>query len=202
MKITDIKQQVKRADRYSIFVDEKYSFSLSELALLNSGLRIGKELSTDELEALKDTSKRDKAYNRTLSLLARRARSEWEIRDYLKRKDYEPEVTDEIVKRLYGNNLLDDVSFARMWVDNRRLLKKTSRRRLMQELKQKRISEDIIGQVLEEDETDEVLVLRQLIERKRTQTRYQDEQKLMQYLIRQGFSYGDVKEALSPESSQ
>jgi len=50
--------------------------------------------------------------------------------------------------------------------------------------------------VLEEDETDERQVLRELIERKRRQAKYQDNIKLMQYLSRQGFSYGDIKSAL------
>jgi regulatory protein len=81
-------------------------------------------------------------------------------------------------------------------VESRRLLKATSKRKLAMELKQKRIAEDIITQVLAEDETDERHVLRDLIAKKRTQTRYQDEQKLLAYLMRQGFNYDDIKAAL------
>ena len=44
MKITAIKQQVKRQDRYSIYGDGKYLFSFSESELLNSGIKIGQEL--------------------------------------------------------------------------------------------------------------------------------------------------------------
>jgi SOS response regulatory protein OraA/RecX len=35
-----------------------------------------------------------------------------------------------------------------------------------------------------------------VIERKRRQTKYQDDTKLMQYLARQGFGYDDIKSAL------
>ena len=49
-KITAIKQQVKNPQRYSIFVDEKYSFSLSELALINSELKIGQEVQVKVVE--------------------------------------------------------------------------------------------------------------------------------------------------------
>ena len=97
MKITAIKQQVKNPGRYSVFVDEKYSFSLSELALVNSELKLNQELSKDELAKLKEESDLDKAYNRVLNLLARRARSEWEIRDYLKRKKYEQDTIDKLL---------------------------------------------------------------------------------------------------------
>ncbi len=196
MKITDIKQQAKNQERYSIFVDGKFSFGLSEMALMNSGLRVSKEIDKVKLEELKDTAKTDKAYNQTLGLIARRPRSEWEIRDYLKRKEHEPEFIDSIISRLYDSKWLDDLEFARRWVDNRRLLKATSKRKLMVELKTKRVSEDIIRQVLEEDQTDEKAVIKDLVERKIKQTRYQDKQKLMAFLMRQGFDYGNVKDIL------
>lgn len=197
MKITDIKQQVKNQERYSIYVDGKFSFGLSELALMNSGLRVNRELTGQELDELKDTARSDKAYNQCLGLIARRPRSEWEICEYLKRKEYDPELIDQIVARLYGSKWLDDLEFARRWVENRRLLKATSKRRLNQELKLKRVSDGVIKQVLEEDDTDEAEVLKQLVARKRQQTRYQDKQKLMAYLMRQGYDYGQVKMAVN-----
>src|SRR5690606_29346715 len=159
--------QVKTAGRYSIYIDGRFSFGLGELALMNSGLRVGKELTEAELEELKDTAAADKAYNRALGLLARRPRSEWEIRDYLKRKDYDPELVEQLVTRLRDGGWLDDLDFSRRWVENRRLLKSTSKRRLQQELKAKRVADGIIAQVLQEDETDEGEVLRDLIQRKR-----------------------------------
>ena len=84
-------------------------------------------------------------------------------------------------------------------MDNRRLLKSISKRRLAQELRQKRISDDIIQTALNNDEADELGVLRELIAKKRLQTRYQDDLKLMQYLSRQGFSYGDIKTVLEED---
>jgi len=199
MKITDIKQQVKRAGRYSIFVDGKYSFSLSESELLEVGLKINQEFSSQELDQLQQTAVEDKAYMRSLDLLARRPRSEWEMRDYLKRKDYEEPVIQVIIDKLTQRDYINDKKFAESWIQNRRLLKNTSKRKLWQELKQKRVSDETINQVLEADETDELAVLKELIAKKRTQTRYQDTTKLMQYLIRQGFMYQDVKASLQDE---
>lgn len=196
MKITDIKQQVKRQGRYSIFVDEKYAFSLSENELMSSGIRICREYSEAELEDLRQTAILDKAYMRCLDLLSRRARSEWELRDYLRRKDYSPAVSDEIVNKLTDAGYVDDYAFAKSWVETRHLLKSISRRKLWQELKQKHIADDIITQVLDEDETDEVDTLRELIAKKRTIVRYQDPEKLLAFLMRQGYRYDDVKSAL------
>lgn len=197
MKVTNIKQQIKNQERYSIYVDGKFSFGLGELGLMNSGLQVGKQLSPRELNQLKDSARDDKAYGQVLNLITRRPRSEWEVRDYLKRKEYDPELINRLVQRLYGGQWLNDLEFARRWVENRRLLKNSSQRRLQQELKAKRVSDDVIRQALEEDEADEKQVLADLVVRKRKQTRYRDDQKLMAYLMRQGYNYGDVKDALS-----
>lgn len=197
MKITNIQKQIKTEGRYSIFVDEKFSFGISELGLMNSGIRVGLELDDEELARLKDEANTDKYYNMTLGLIARRQRSEWEIREYLKRKELAPFKIDEIVVRLAGRGYVDDAAFARSWVSNRRLLKNMSGRKLTLELRTKRIADAVIREVMLEDETDEREVLRAEIIKKRKQTRYQDDQKLMQYLARQGYSYDDIKSVLA-----
>lgn len=196
MKITAIKQQEKLKGRYSIFVDEKYAFSLSDTALLDSKLFVGQELNEQELKEYKELSADDKIYGLVLRYLAIRPRSQWEIETYLQRKHSSPPLQEKLLNKLSNSGLVNDESFTRAWVDNRRLLKPVSKRRLQLELKQKHVSNEIIEQVLAEDETDERTVLRELIVRKRKQTKYQDTEKLMAYLARQGFHYGDIKDVL------
>lgn len=200
MKITDIKQQVKRQTRYSIYVDGKFSFGLGESELLRSKIRVGQDLSSDELEQLKSKAEVDKAYNNCLGLIARRKRSKWEIEQYLKRKGADREISDSVIFRLENSQWIDDLDFAKAWVSNRRLLKATSKRRLSQELRAKRVDDSIISIVLAEDETDDQQVLIDLVRKKQAQSRYQDPQKLMAYLMRQGYNYGDVKQAMADAS--
>jgi len=191
MKITNIKQQVKRADRYSVFIDGAYAFSLSESALLSEGLASGQEFDKAELERLKRASGADKAYGNALRYAAMRPRSEWELETYLHRKQADEVIAAHIMQRLRDLGMLDDHAFAESWVASRRLLKSTSKRRLRMELKQKRVAESIIDKVLKADQTDERETLRELVTKKRA--RYADRNKLMQYLARQGFSYDDIK---------
>lgn len=202
MKITKIEAQVKNRGRYSIFIDEKFEFGISELGLINSGLRIGQEVSKDDLEKLKEQAKIDKIYNQTLALVARRPRSEWEIEDYLKRKGHESDIRSEILSKLSSKGFINDADFARRWVESRRLLKNISQRKLRLELKQKRISEEIADEVLADDKTDEVEVIKAEISKKRRQKRYQDDQKLIAYLSRQGYNYGDIKSSLDAIKEQ
>ncbi len=197
MTITAIKQQERLKSRYSIYVDEKYAFSLSADALLAEKLHTGLEIDEVQLKIYKKLSADDKAYGLALAYVARRMRSRWEITDYFRRKSYEAALGEQILTKLENLKLIDDQKFAEAWVRNRRLLKPVSKRRLTQELRQKRVADDIIETVLAEDETDERSVLQELIARKRKQTKYQDNLKLMQYLARQGFSYDDIKSALN-----
>ena len=197
MKITAVKQQVKRTDRYSVYLDGKYSFSLREAELIKLGLHSGQEISEEMLSEYRGESDFGKWYDKTLNLLSFRLRSEWELRDYLRRKDCPPEISNKILNKLSDNGYLNDEQFAKRWVENRRLLKATSRRKLLMELKQKRIPSSIIDKVLADDkeETDEREVLRELVEKKRH--RYPDRTKFIQYLARQGYSYDDIKSVLN-----
>lgn len=197
MTVTNIKQQVKRAGRYSITVDGKFAFGMSEAALLDSGLHVGKELSDQEFKDLKKTAGLDKIYGASLRFAAMRPRSRWEIASYLQRKDADPEQAEQIIQRLEKTGLVDDYKFARSWVESRRLIKPTSVRKLRLELRQKQVASDIIDSVLAEDSTTDIDTLRQLIAKKRS--RYPDQNKLMQYLARQGYGYDDIKNAISDE---
>jgi regulatory protein len=199
MKITGIKQQVKRPDRYSVFVEGKYSFSLSETALLDTKLVNGQELTPKEVREYKQLSTDDKLYNLALGYVALRPRSKWEIEFYLERKKASPALKEQILNKLSNIGLIDDEKFAQAFVNDRRLLRPTSRRKLSLELRKKRVADEVIEAALGSDPAEEQTALRDIIERKLRQTKYQDNLKLMQYLARQGFSYGDIKSALQKE---
>ena len=195
MKITGIRQQQKRADRYSFYVDGAYAFSLSESALLESGLASGQELSQQALEQYKQLSQDDKLFGRALRYVALRPRSEWELKAYLEKHHSPAPLTKQITNKLRDLDLVNDQKFAASYVHDRLLLRPTSRRRIKLELTKKRVSPEIIdGLLAEQSDTD---TLQEVIAKKRRQSKYQDDLKLMQYLARQGYNYGDIKDALS-----
>jgi regulatory protein len=195
MKITAIKPAVKTKGRYNIFVDGKYSFSLDEQQVLDLQVKVGREINDQDLTELKAESDFGKKYARAFELILRRSRSEKEIRDYAWRKKWEPEETSRIIEKLISKKYLDDEKFAASWVRTRAILKHVSRRKLILELRQKGVSSDIIEQAIGQSEDyNEAQALNELIEKKRT--RYADQQKFMAYLLRQGFGYDEIKQAL------
>lgn len=198
MKITSIKQQAKRTDRYSIFVEGKYSFSLSESALLESKIANGQELTRQQVSEYKKLSADDKLYNQTLRYVAMRPRSHWEIKFYLEyKKKASPALAESLLNKLSKIGLIDDKKLAAALVNDRRLLRPTSRRKMMTELRKKHIADELIEQAIGQDKEAELTALKEVIDRKRRQSKYQDDLKLMQYLARQGFNYDDIKTALN-----
>jgi len=197
MKVTAIKAQVKNVERVSIYLDGAYAFSLTQGQLLELKLHNGKELSEKDVIELKQASDYGKLLERVMNFVMIRPRSIREVRDYLWRKKAEPHTIDTIVQRLETRGYLNDASFAKSWAHARQLTKPVSKRRLQAELMQKGVASEHIAQALADDEYNERQALQEIILKKRRQVRYQDNQKLMHYLARQGFGYDSIKEALA-----
>jgi regulatory protein len=196
--ITDIKQQQRNSGRFSVYVDDAYAFSLSESALIASGLRAGQVLTAEEEEEHHKGSEEDKIYALAVNYVGVRPRSIAEMRGYLKRKGIDQEMAAEAISKLEQNGLLSDKSFAISWISNRQIQRPRSKRRLGQELQAKGLSRDDIDSALGDIDTDtELENLVQLIEKKRRSSQYQATDKLIGYLVRQGYSYEQTKKALA-----
>jgi regulatory protein len=197
MKITAIKQQVKNPERVSIFVDGKYEFSLSLDELVKYKLKNNEELDQDDVKKYKKISADGKLRARTVEWLINRPHSEREFRDYLYKKKVEPEQIDALVDEFTGKGYLDNAKFA-AWFSELQGRRGKSDRAIRAELFKKGIGREIADEVLEDGAGDEVQRLKVVIEKKRRLSRYKnDPQKLMQYLVGQGFSWQLVKEELA-----
>lgn len=217
MKITALTSQQKDPNRINVMVDGVYRFSLDISQIVSLGVKVGREYSEKELSEIEGESQFGKLYARALEYCLMRPHSEREVRDYLWRKTratkYKSRKTGEIkeregyavelVERVFGKlvekSYVNDESFARFWVENRNQTKGASRRKLEAELRAKGVSQEIIARELSATDRNDDDELQKVIAKKRN--RYQDEQKLMQYLARQGFGYDDIKRALSDDQS-
>jgi regulatory protein len=208
VRITGLKTQVRDKSRVNVFVDGKYSFSLDITQVADLGIKTGNEYSEAELADLENESQFGKLYTRSLEYALTRPRSLREMRDYLYRKTRDTrtktgqikkgvskELTERVFDRLIEKGYLDDTKFARFWVENRNVRKGPSLRKLQTELQGKGVERAVIEEVLGETDRSDKSELRKVVEKKAK--RYDDPQKLMTYLVRQGFRYDDVKEVLA-----
>jgi regulatory protein len=215
VKITAITSQQKNPDRVYVMVDGTYRFSLDIFQVADLGIRKDKEYTEEELAALEEESQFGKLYARALDYAMMRPHSEKEVKDYLWRKTRESKyksrktgeikvregvsqaIADRVLERLIEKGYVNDEKFTRYWVENRSLAKGASRRKLTAELRSKGVEQTLIENALAGTERDERAELQKVIAKKRG--RYADTQKFMAYLAGQGFSYDDIKQALSDE---
>lgn len=210
MKITNLTSQQKDKNRINVFVDGKYRFSLDIFQVGELGIKVGKEYSDSELTELETESQFGKVYTRALEYSLSRPHSAKEVRDYLYRKTRDtrtktgeikkgitPEVTQRVFDRLVERGYVNDEKFTKFWLENRNLKKGTSQRKLIAELRSKGVETSIIEVFIADSPRSDSEELQKIITKKRS--RYPDEQKLMAYLARQGFSYDDIRMALAQD---
>ncbi|MEO5499533.1 MAG: RecX family transcriptional regulator [Candidatus Saccharimonadales bacterium] len=213
MKITNISLQVKNRDRVNVSVDGKYRFSLDIFQVGELGIKVGKEYTDQELTELETESQFGKLYGRALEYTMMRPHSAKEVKDYLWRKTRITRVrvkdtnelrerpgvsqalADRVFDRLMEKGHLNDQNFARYWVENRQQRKGISSRKLVAELRLKGVDPSVIDEAMQNSPRDEKSEIMKIIEKKRN--KYDDEQKLIAYLMRQGFSYDTIRHALS-----
>jgi regulatory protein len=85
-----------------------------------------------------------------LRYLAYRPRSEAEIRSYLIRRGYQPDVSDCVLEKLRSLNYVDDGSFARNWALTKARSRGYGPKRIEQELTTKGIVPSVIREVIRE----------------------------------------------------
>lgn len=202
MTITAIKPQSRQENRVSIFVDGKYNFSLSLGQLVDFKLKVGQVVTEDELTFYKEQSQRKKLYRKAVDYCLLRQRSTQEVIDYLTRKmkQYQKEdllllvditqTIDGIIHDLKKTGYLNDLAFAKKWLESRFYKKGISRRRLILELKNKGVAEAEITEALSTTERNDQIEIAKVIARKAKN--YPDRDKLIRYLQRVGFAYSDI----------
>lgn len=137
-----------------------------------------------------------------LNCLSYRPRTEKEIIKKMNQKGYSDEVISSVLAFLKEYQFLDDAAFARMWIRNRQSCKPSGKRRIYNELMEKGVDRDIIRDHLSEITSEsECQMIRQLVEKKISRTRYTNK-KLEGFLIRRGFSPSDVWKVLAEMTDQ
>ncbi len=201
--ITALQIQSGDQRRVNVYVDDVFAIGVSLATLHREGLYKGQVLSDEDWQRLERAESENKAWEAALRLLEVRPRAEREIRDRLRRKEYDAEQVDRVVQRLRELELIDDAQFARLWVANRAATKPKGSRALRQELMAKGVDRHVAGEVVDAalDADAEAAACEQVA--RQVQRRYAAiddwpdfQRKLGGLLQRRGFSWNTVKPIL------
>lgn len=155
-----------------------------------------------ELTNLQAARNRERIKNETKEERASRKALAEKFGTRLKTKEL-PLFTDDdiekVIARLIAKGYLDDEKFVRFYTENKNVKKGISLKKIRQDLVQKGVSQNLIEQILAESPRDESEEIKKIIMRKRK--KYDDE-KLIMYLVRQGFDYQQSKDLVRETGSQ
>ena len=108
---------------------------------------------------------------------------------------------EEMLKKLKHLDLINDLTFAKWWIDQRIEFKSKSKRIIIQELQMKGISQNDVDDAFGETVIDEEKMARELIEKKMYKWKglesWESRQKMAQYLAGKGFSWEVIDKVVS-----
>lgn len=203
MKITAIEKA--KGDRYTVFVDGEYWYILDLEIILQNSLKPGTELEEEQLDDLKRQAERRTARERAYYLLGYRDHSRKELADKLL-KSACPDVVEEILHLVESQGYLNDEAYAGKLARYCLESKHWGARRAMAELLRRGIDRETAQNAIEGCDTNPVAQIRAVIDRKYygslADGDYKSRQKVIAALMRLGYGYGDIKQAISEYSSR
>lgn len=198
MTITKIEKQVNNQKRYSIYIDEKFAFGVSEEDLIYFKLKENSEITEQRYNYIMEyviyTKAKDKAYK----FLGYKARSEKEVRDKLIKENYPQEIIDRIIELFKHYNYINDENYTKAYINNRIKFKPRAKRMLKYELVQKGVDNDTIENIIDSSNIDETDIAISLLQKKlknKKDIEQKEKQKIYNYMLRRGFDYETINRA-------
>jgi regulatory protein len=204
--ITKITTQQKNQDRYNIFMDygkgEEFAFSVDENVLIKYQLKKGLELDEFSLMEIHYHDDIQKAYNSAISYLARRIRSEKEIKDHLLKKEMEEPVIQEVIHKLSEQRYIDDQEYAFAYVRTQINTTDKGPGLIRMELKERGIDQRFLENALKQYPFELQVEKSSILGEKFFQKNLKDskrvlKQKLETLLVRKGYSFEIINITLS-----
>ena len=170
---------------------------MQNLSLEN--LQSGKRQNPDPAGNTKKTGSQNRTVREcALALLEFRDRTEWELRQKLKEREYSAEEIDETVLFLKEYRYLDDEAYAGRYICS--CAARKSRRQIRADLEHKGVSREIIDLQLQEKTVDEDSQIRKLLQKKGyvpgKRLEPAEYRRIMGALGRRGFSGEAIRKAM------
>lgn len=208
--ITKIAIQRRNAERYNIFLDGTYAFSVDEEVLARFQLKKGKKLTEDEIGNILHEDDIRKGMHIAVKYLSFRMRSEKEIRDHLRSKNIAEENISAIMDKLQQYSYIDDQAFAKAYVRTQINTTKKGPELVRKSLEKKGINDQFIDIAMQEFDETTILahtmkLASKIMKQKNRYSHKQLTEKIQQTLLRKGYSYETMTKTLAklqPEKNE
>jgi regulatory protein len=208
-EITSVEAQQHNSERVSIYIAGAFAFGIPAIEAARRGLTPGRALDAPEIDELLALDESARAVDSALQFLGYRPRSEYEVRQRLRRKGYPDAAIEHAVQQLLAWGYLNDRQFADFWLSNRLEHSPRGERALLQELRRKGVDVETAREALGEQELDEQEAALDLARKRLPSLRNLDRQtrdrRLTGFLQRRGYGWdviGPVLKTLATEPDE
>lgn len=147
--VSEMQPQRKKKDRYNIYIDGDYAASLSAETCVVYGIKTGSGIREETLQEAVMRDNTRYAFDTAANLLSHKMRTRKELTDRLTERGIDPDAIEAAMDKLEGYGYVDDVGYAREFVDSAIHARKYGRKVVQHKLKQKGIDDDIIEQAMQ-----------------------------------------------------
>lgn len=200
MKI--IKYKKCGASKYKLFLEDSRELCFYEDVILKFDLLLKKELTEKEMIEADSYNQECDVYYIALQNINHHIKSTYELRTFLEKKEYPPDLIERAIDKLKKQGYLDDRSYAKSYIHYQIITTNKGPFRLEQELLDKKIPTSIIQEEMkeytEEEQRERIqkLITKQ-IEKNRTREGVMLKQKIMTDLKVLGYDFSLVQESIS-----
>ena len=199
MKITKLEVQKNDKNRVNLYVDDEfYSGIPAELVYLEH-LKTGLEIDEKDLKKIIFENEKSKAMSRVTKYIGSSLKTQKQIRDYLRKKEYSDDTIEFVMSKLAEYNYIDDKKYAQAYVLT--YGKKYGKLKLKSQLKVKGVSEEIIECVLEDNKVDSIESVASKYLKNKVMS-YEVSQKLFRFLYSRGYESDEINSYINKLKSR
>lgn len=196
-EITSIEVQKKDDRRANLYLDDKFYAGVSIELIMRHQLKKGMEVDREFLDEIILEDEKGKALDKAVKYISSTLKTTRQIRDYLRKKEYNSQTIDYVISKMIEYKYLDDVAYAKAFIAT--YSNKYGKMKLISALKSKGVSDSVIDEVFASDD----LKIDDSIDK--TAEKYLKNKiknndtfmKLSRFLYSRGYEFDDIKSCIN-----
>ena len=204
MKIIKIQ---KKNNKYKITLENNTIIETYDEIIIKENILYKKEI-TDELKSkIEKENKYYEIYNNILKYIKIKLRSEYEIRENIKKNEIDKFTEEKLIKKLKDSKLIDDKTYTYAYIHDRIKFSNDGPYKIKKELLKNKIEENLIEDELNKLDRKEIYekLKKQILKKINANNKYSNnmiKQKLINYFINQGYEKSMISEIIQDNQKE
>ena len=187
-----IKKIQKKNNKYKILLEDDTIIETYDEVIIKENILYKKEINEDLKNKIEQQNKYYETYNNILKYIKTKLRSEYEIRNHIRKNEIDKDKEEEIIKKLKSAKIIDDKAYTYAYIHDRIKFSNDGPYKIKNELLKQKIDENIIEEELNKIDQKEIYekLKKQILKKLKTNKKYSSnmiKQKLINYFTNQGY---------------